>query len=1259
MLTSNNLNSTVTDTSFSTYFVIPLDNVFKTSTGIGQESIYLINNENQQHLLENSEVCNNGTIEEQEENPSVIKRTDEQTFENSLFPLPPLPESKYTCPKCERIFKTIKEYKDHLKWHKSQKNFKCNQCSMGYNNEVNLKIHNELVHITGNNLKSCPICGVSLKFKRTAGLRSHLMIHQTEEVQTCEECDAEFEREDEYAQHMMTHSTIKKNELPSLTCSHCELQFQTKDQLRIHISNHIKALRGVKKRKTRKTNSKKKAYSSEFTCKICNKSFIKRSLLLRHEMIHSGEKPFKCTICDHSFIQKGTLRVHLLTHSGLKPFSCTLCPAKFIQKGNLRVHLQKTHTVPYGCQKMFKCPHCACIFKKVASLNGHVTKVHLRPNQNEENIINNVMKNLKDLEEHNTDHYVTLTGSSNGEVGKKYTVQLKIIGDVKWYRCTHCTKMCKKPSDLIKHIRVHTKEKPFQCKICNKRFSMKCTLLSHMNKKHQMGNLKCGICESTFLTTQSLFVHVKEHAKENSTVPEPLDIRHEMTQNSSNETQSKINRVLKQPLFQNIHGTIKLKPSRTKILYTDNNTPVPRLLQCTICHTKFTKNYDLNCHMKERHEGGAERKFKCSVCQKSFSTSYRLKEHTNYHNNIKNYACEQCNKRFFNSSHLRRHMLTHGSVRSYMCPYCCKNFQTLSLARRHIKFIHKKEVSAEVVKKKREKETENIFSTEASVITNNKLNNLDNNQHLSRQEQIEDPYPTQVINTDPGIESTDLNTGLQTFYVSLEDFQLINNAVVDVNSLNDIVPNHENVQVVSPLKENPCVIYTHPTENSDKTTAPTIFDGNTIFPASTGLNEVKAVFDDASIICMNCNQVYSSFTYFQKHTCSGNLNRDTNKTVNTDKNKETQERKEETLKNEIQTTNKSLENNLSRQSPTNKTGSSRKVVQTKRLKPQGTAGNYSCVFCGKLFKKPSDLERHHRTHTGEKPFTCDICSKTFSLKATLNGHLRTHDPNHKQFSCDICDSMYSSKTSLKVHMTIHTGAMHYKCTNCNMEFRTLGAKKSHEATGNCALNKKKSRTTKNKLAEFVRNTTKELVTSNNKEDIQNEVNNVVPEYVPFENLNLVMDDNNLTTQPQTLDLPSQIVNLDIPTTILSTIPENQITADHSNLLQQLQFTDMVLTTNETGTVPSLILDDVSFLDLNTPSNNLQIISLPENDGSGVTISIEEPNNVMKTETKPKRPKQAVECDMCFKMLGSKDSLRRHKKNVHGDKRKNTSSNCDI
>ena len=51
-----------------------------------------------------------------------------------------------------------------------------------------------------------------------------------------------------------------------------------------------------------------------------------------------------------------------------------------------------------------------------------------------------------------------------------------------------------------------------------------------------------------------------------------------------------------------------------------------------------------------------------------------------------------------------------------------------------------------------------------------------------------------------------------------------------------------------------------------------------------------------------------------------------------------------------------------------------------------------CSTCDKSFKKPSDLLRHVRIHTGEKPFRCDLCSREFTVKSTLDSHLKTHGP---------------------------------------------------------------------------------------------------------------------------------------------------------------------------------------------------------------------------------------------------------------------------
>jgi len=53
---------------------------------------------------------------------------------------------------------------------------------------------------------------------------------------------------------------------------------------------------------------------------------------------------------------------------------------------------------------------------------------------------------------------------------------------------------------------------------------------------------------------------------------------------------------------------------------------------------------------------------------------------------------------------------------------------------------------------------------------------------------------------------------------------------------------------------------------------------------------------------------------------------------------------------------------------------------------------HSCTFCGRVCAKPSVLQKHIRTHTGERPFPCTTCGLRFKTKSNLYKHCksRTH-----------------------------------------------------------------------------------------------------------------------------------------------------------------------------------------------------------------------------------------------------------------------------
>ena len=82
---------------------------------------------------------------------------------------------------------------------------------------------------------------------------------------------------------------------------------------------------------------------------------------------------------------------------------------------------------------------------------------------------------------------------------------------------------------------------------------------------------------------------------------------------------------------------------------------------------------------------------------------------------------------------------------------------------------------------------------------------------------------------------------------------------------------------------------------------------------------------------------------------------------------------------------------------------------------------YHCTYdesCPYTTSYRSDMAKHVRTHTGDKPFGCSLCAFTTGDKSNLNQHMKRHT-GEKPFPCQHCPYKARRKDSLKRHLLKH------------------------------------------------------------------------------------------------------------------------------------------------------------------------------------------------------------------------------------------------
>lgn len=223
-----------------------------------------------------------------------------------------------------------------------------------------------------------------------------------------------------------------------MKCPYCPTAFHRRTSLRMHVKKHT-------------------AIKITINCKYCDKTFQSPYKYYKHCMtlLHDKQSPetsrLVCESCGKQFRKKYLLEQHLFSVHNLnrEPLNCNFCDYKTHNKPNLERHVALHLSQSSKCV----CEQCGKTYSSVASLKDHISYMH----ENVKCILFILYLNFK-----------------------------KPLFQEKHFRCDQCGKIFKRNSDLIRHFKTHSNDRPFVCKSCGKTYKRSAHLRRHEESAHMI-----------------------------------------------------------------------------------------------------------------------------------------------------------------------------------------------------------------------------------------------------------------------------------------------------------------------------------------------------------------------------------------------------------------------------------------------------------------------------------------------------------------------------------------------------------------------------------------------------------------------------------------------------------------------------------------------------------------------------------------------------------------------------------------------------
>ena len=446
---------------------------------------------------------------------ALFKSTLSRHWTNVHSKLKPFKCAVAGCNKSYGMAAILKRHEQNSHIEKNQY-LTCDICDKSFPSKVKLDAHAQIHTKTKNVVirESCATCGQTYASK--ASLKSHINeVHKTIRDFKCEECDYAGVSKRRLAEHKMAKHT--RPDLKTMfKCQLCEKTYTFKKHLSEHIKNiHENSLKKFHceadgcQYSTNQPSMMQNHYTAvhlklkPFSCNFCSFTASTSDAVKRHEKrVHQKIKNYLCNFadCDKSFVTKHELTKHQNTHKLEKDLSCTECDFKCKSMKSLKSHKEGWHSKN---PDIWRCDFrddvgvtCQKVFRAKRYLMSHQKMIHQTATKFKCDVCDYMTIYRKSMQ----DHMENLHGSM--EKNKK---------------CDECDYVTHRLRNLIRHgRRKHQIIRREECPICGKSLMNKETLRVHIEDVHkidQLGIIKeyqCDKCPYATNNPRLLRSHVRK-----------------------------------------------------------------------------------------------------------------------------------------------------------------------------------------------------------------------------------------------------------------------------------------------------------------------------------------------------------------------------------------------------------------------------------------------------------------------------------------------------------------------------------------------------------------------------------------------------------------------------------------------------------------------------------------------------------------------------------------------------------------------------